>query len=56
MKKREATIPATRMFYLTESVDRLVQLYDTWGQKDKAAEWRAPRRARHIRRNGVVLP
>ena len=25
---------------LTEALERLVQLYDAWGQKEKAAEWR----------------
>jgi hypothetical protein len=25
---------------LTEAMQRLVQLYDAWGQKDKADEWR----------------
>jgi tetratricopeptide (TPR) repeat protein len=26
---------------LTEAIERLVQLYDAWGQPEKAAEWRA---------------
>jgi hypothetical protein len=25
---------------VAEAIDRLVQLYDAWGQKDKAAQWR----------------
>jgi serine/threonine protein kinase/tetratricopeptide (TPR) repeat protein len=40
MKKREAQIPASAKIYMTEALDRMVTLYDGWGQKDKAAEWR----------------
>ena len=40
MKKREFTIPAEGKFRLTEGLERLVQLYDAWNQKDKANEWR----------------
>ena len=29
-----------RGFRLTEALERLVQLYDAWGKKDKAEEWR----------------
>jgi hypothetical protein len=28
-------------FRLTEAIERLVQLYEAWGQLEKAAEWRA---------------
>jgi tetratricopeptide (TPR) repeat protein len=35
-----ATIPARYRNRLTQAVDRLVQLYDAWGQRDKADEWR----------------
>jgi tetratricopeptide (TPR) repeat protein len=40
MRQREAKMPADAKKYLTETLDRLVQLYDAWGQKDKADEWR----------------
>jgi hypothetical protein len=40
LKQREAMIPATGKFNLTEALKRLVQLYEATGQKDKAAEWR----------------
>ena len=39
MKQREATIPAAARVRLTEALERLVQLYDAWGQKDKADAW-----------------
>jgi hypothetical protein len=40
MKQREAKIPAKDKDRLTEALERLVQLYDAWGKKDKADEWR----------------
>jgi tetratricopeptide (TPR) repeat protein len=40
MKQREAKIPANTKDRLTEALQRLVQLYDATGQKDKAEEWR----------------
>jgi tetratricopeptide (TPR) repeat protein len=40
MKQREDQIPARSKIRLTRSLERLVQLYDAWGQKDKADEWR----------------
>jgi hypothetical protein len=40
MKQRETQIPSQAKSYLTEALDRLVQLYDSTGQKDKAKEWR----------------
>jgi tetratricopeptide (TPR) repeat protein len=40
MKQREAKIPANSRQYLTEALERLVQLYDAWRKKDKADEWR----------------
>jgi tetratricopeptide (TPR) repeat protein len=40
MKKRAAQIPPGSRIYVAEAIDRLVQLYDAWGQKDKAAQWR----------------
>jgi tetratricopeptide (TPR) repeat protein len=40
MKQREASIPPPGRPRLTEALQRLVQLYDAWGQPDKAAQWR----------------
>jgi YD repeat-containing protein len=40
LKQREATIPANSKFRLTETLKRLVLLYDNWGQTDKAEAWR----------------
>jgi serine/threonine protein kinase/lipopolysaccharide biosynthesis regulator YciM len=40
MKQQEAKIPAMGKARLTEALERLVQLYDAWGKKDKADEWR----------------
>ena len=40
LKQREEKIPPQSKIRLTEAVERLVQLYDTWDQKDKADEWR----------------
>jgi hypothetical protein len=40
MKQREEKIPSRFNVYLTEALERLVQLYDSWGLKDKADEWR----------------
>jgi serine/threonine protein kinase/tetratricopeptide (TPR) repeat protein len=41
MKQREAKIPPQGKSRLTEALDRLVQLYDTWGKPDQAQKWRA---------------
>ncbi len=41
LKEREAKIPAVRRHCLIEATERLVQLYEETGKKDKAAEWRA---------------
>ena len=41
MKQREASIPPPGKIRLTEAIERLVQLYEATGKKDKAAEWRA---------------
>jgi WD40 repeat protein/tetratricopeptide (TPR) repeat protein len=40
MKQREAKIPPLGKPRLREAVERLVQLYDEWGQPEKAAQWR----------------
>jgi hypothetical protein len=41
MKAREAKIPPEGKKRLTEAAERVVQLYEARGNKDKAAEWRA---------------
>ncbi len=41
MKEREDKIPAqAKNLRLREAVERMVQLYDAWGTKGKADEWR----------------
>jgi serine/threonine protein kinase len=40
LKQREETIPPQHKARPTEALERLVQLYDAWGRKDKADEWR----------------
>ena len=41
MKQREAKIPPQGNVRLTQAVERLVQLYEATGRKDKADEWRS---------------
>jgi len=41
MKARETKIPAPSKRRLAAAAERVVQLYEAWGKKDKAAEWRA---------------
>ena len=40
MKQRETKSPANGKIRLTETVERLVQLYNAWGKEDEAAKWR----------------
>jgi tetratricopeptide (TPR) repeat protein len=40
MKRREDKMPQEDKARLIESLERLVQLYDAWGRKDNADEWR----------------
>ena len=40
MKAREAKIPPPGKPRLTDAAERVVKLYEAWGKKDKAAEWR----------------
>jgi tetratricopeptide (TPR) repeat protein len=40
LKEREAEIPASERYSLTDAVNWLIELYDAWGQKDKADVWR----------------
>jgi hypothetical protein len=41
MKAREAQIPLQARHWLTETGERIVQLYEAWGQPEKAAAWKA---------------
>ena len=41
LRAREAKIPAPSKVRLPEAGERVVQLYLTWGKKERAAEWRA---------------
>src|SRR5262249_2359444 len=40
LKQREEKIPPQGKVRLIEALERVVQLYDAWGKKDKADEWR----------------
>lgn len=40
MKQREDRIVAYAKKYVTEAGERIVQLYDAWGQPEPTAEWR----------------
>jgi hypothetical protein len=40
LKASEARIPAPFQKRLTEAGARIIELYDAWGKKDKADEWR----------------
>jgi hypothetical protein len=40
LKKREAQIPMSHRNCVVEAIDRLVRLYEAWGQQEKAAHWR----------------
>jgi serine/threonine protein kinase/tetratricopeptide (TPR) repeat protein len=39
LKRHEGAIPEAKL-RATEALERLVQLYNAWGKKDKATEWR----------------
>ena len=41
MKAREAKIPPPGKPRLTDAAERTVKLYEDWGKKDDAANWRA---------------
>jgi tetratricopeptide (TPR) repeat protein len=41
LKAHEAGIPPLATSRLPEAAERVVKLYDAWGKKEKAAEWRA---------------
>lgn len=43
IKQREAKLSKQNRSYLTDSMERVVQLYDAWGKKDQADEWRKKR-------------
>ncbi len=41
MRQREAAIPPQDKPRLTKALERLVRLYEAWGNEEKAARWRA---------------
>jgi Tetratricopeptide repeat len=43
MKARPENVPPNDKDPLGKTMEQLIQLYDAWGQKDKAAEWRRER-------------
>jgi hypothetical protein len=40
LKARAHTIPPQGQRFLTEALERLVRLYDAWGQPEQAQQWR----------------
>ena len=50
MKARETRLPALGKKRLAEAAARMVQLYDAWGKKDQADDWRKATPARPGRR------
>ena len=46
MTQREAAIPADNRSELEQAGVRIVQLYESWGKVEKAAEWRQKLRAK----------
>lgn len=40
VKAREASVPGISRKFVAEAADRVVRLYEAWGQPEKAAEWR----------------
>jgi hypothetical protein len=40
-KAREVKIPRSGKRRLAEAAERVVKVYEAWGKKDKAADWRA---------------
>jgi len=40
LKAREAKIPALSKTYLQKAAERVVKLYEDWGKKERAGEWR----------------
>ena len=40
MKSREAKIPVTTKPQLLEAAERVVRLYEVWGDPDRAAAWK----------------
>ena len=39
-KQRAAQVPPQGRFYLTDALERLVQLYADWGKREQADAWR----------------
>jgi hypothetical protein len=49
MKVREGEIPAQERLRLTESLERIVQLYDAWDRPNEASAWR--QKLEEVRKN-----
>jgi tetratricopeptide (TPR) repeat protein len=43
LEARKATLPVQEQAGLPEAAERIVQLYEAWGQAEKARQWRAKR-------------
>jgi hypothetical protein len=43
MKARETQIPPLAKKYLAQALERIIRLYEAWGQTDKADPWRRER-------------
>jgi tetratricopeptide (TPR) repeat protein len=49
MKQREPKLPANGAARLSEALERLVQLYDAWGKKAQADQWRQTQQDAKVR-------
>jgi serine/threonine protein kinase/tetratricopeptide (TPR) repeat protein len=56
LRQREARMSAAGKLRLTEALERLVQLYDAWGQKDQAETWRKQLEARKAATRASARP
>ena len=48
LKDREAKIPANAQSETTDALERIIRLYDNWGKKNKADEWRQKRASPNV--------
>jgi serine/threonine protein kinase/tetratricopeptide (TPR) repeat protein len=53
MEKRADKIPMPSSMYLTEALDRLVQLYTLWDKKENAEQWRKKKSATTTAKGGA---
>jgi hypothetical protein len=40
MLQRQATVPTDNLSRMVQAGQRIVELYESWGKLEKAAEWR----------------